>query len=342
MVDGRACRASSSSTPTCRRASWQAARGDRPLVPASICGSRSSAGRSDRLHDHALLVTLVVLFSATWVGLLRRARHHRADPAPRRRDARGRAGRSRPAHPRRGRRRDRHARHGVQPHDGGPEDAAAPSSTRAAATSRSCSRTSPPASSRPTPTGRITTMNRAAAALLGVDRPRRLDRDGGSPRSSPAPAHARGCGQMVADLVHDDTRDAAVRLGRAPARARRATGARWRCCSPARGSSTRPGTPQGVVLFLEDVTHLLRVQRMEAWREVARRIAHEIKNPLTPIQLSAQRLRRRYAHQLADGRRRLRRVHAHDRPAGRGAEDLVNEFSTFARMPAARARARRI
>ena len=55
---------------------------------------------------------------------------------------------------------------------------------------------------------------------------------------------------------------------------------------------------QGVLLFLEDVTHLLRVERMEAWREVARRIAHEIKNPLTPIQLAAQRLRRRYGDQL--------------------------------------------
>src|SRR5262249_32729670 len=61
------------------------------------------------------------------------------------------------------------------------------------------------------------------------------------------------------------------------------------------------GGRRGFVLFLEEVTHLLRVQRMEAWREVARRIAHEIKNPLTPIQLSAQRLRRRYAAQLEDG-----------------------------------------
>src|SRR6201998_3394116 len=48
----------------------------------------------------------------------------------------------------------------------------------------------------------------------------------------------------------------------------------------------------GTVLFLEDVSQLAKVERMEAWREVARRIAHEIKNPLTPIQLSAERLRR--------------------------------------------------
>src|SRR5207247_1274620 len=94
------------------------------------------------------------------------------------------------------------------------------------------------------------------------------------------------------------------------------------------------GSPQGLVLFLEEVTDLLRVQRMEAWREVARRIAHEIKNPLTPIQLSAQRLRRRYAGQLHDGgtvfdectRTIIQQVEE--------LKALVNEFSTFARMPA--------
>jgi len=83
------------------------------------------------------------------------------------------------------------------------------------------------------------------------------------------------------------------------------------------------------------VSHLLRVQRMEAWREVARRIAHEIKNPLTPIQLSAQRLRRRYATRLGpEGavfdectRTIIQQVDE--------LKALVNEFSTFARMPAA-------
>jgi two-component system, NtrC family, nitrogen regulation sensor histidine kinase NtrY len=94
------------------------------------------------------------------------------------------------------------------------------------------------------------------------------------------------------------------------------------------------GGLRGFVLFFEDVTHLLRVQRMEAWREVARRIAHEIKNPLTPIQLSAQRLRRRYAAQLTDGgavfdectRTIIKQVEE--------LKTLVNEFSSFARMPA--------
>jgi two-component system nitrogen regulation sensor histidine kinase NtrY len=54
----------------------------------------------------------------------------------------------------------------------------------------------------------------------------------------------------------------------------------------------------GTVLVLDDLTKLMKAQRMAAWREVARRIAHEIKNPLTPIQLSAQRLRRRYLERL--------------------------------------------
>ena len=95
------------------------------------------------------------------------------------------------------------------------------------------------------------------------------------------------------------------------------------------------GTPRGLMLFFEDVTHLLRVQRMEAWREVARRLAHEIKNPLTPIQLSAQRLRKRYAVELAQEDGKLfdectRTIIGQVDELKR----LVNEFSMFARLPA--------
>ncbi|MGH7790220.1 MAG: ATP-binding protein [Candidatus Binatia bacterium] len=95
------------------------------------------------------------------------------------------------------------------------------------------------------------------------------------------------------------------------------------------------GTPLGIILFFEDVTFLLRVERMEAWREVARRIAHEIKNPLTPIQLSAQRLRKRYADQLPGEEAAVfdectRTIIGQVEQLKR----LVNEFSTFARLPA--------
>jgi len=98
------------------------------------------------------------------------------------------------------------------------------------------------------------------------------------------------------------------------------------------------GGRRGIILFFEDVTYLLRVERMEAWREVARRIAHEIKNPLTPIQLSAQRLRKRYhgapegpSHALLDECTRtiIGQVEQLKR--------LVDEFSTFARLPAVQA-----
>jgi len=94
------------------------------------------------------------------------------------------------------------------------------------------------------------------------------------------------------------------------------------------------GRPLGVVAVFDDLTQLIKAQRMAAWREVARRIAHEIKNPLTPIQLSAQRLRKRYLEKLRpDGavfdectRTIVKQVEE--------LKGMVNEFSNFARMPA--------
>jgi two-component system nitrogen regulation sensor histidine kinase NtrY len=94
------------------------------------------------------------------------------------------------------------------------------------------------------------------------------------------------------------------------------------------------GAPRGLIFVFEDVTFLLRVERMEAWREVARRIAHEIKNPLTPIQLSAQRLRKRYAGTLQGDDAAL--LDECTRTIGTQVDQLkrlVNEFSAFARLP---------
>ncbi|MCB2181194.1 MAG: HAMP domain-containing protein [Desulfobulbaceae bacterium] len=90
----------------------------------------------------------------------------------------------------------------------------------------------------------------------------------------------------------------------------------------------------GVVLVFDNLTELEKAQRMAAWREVARRIAHEVKNPLTPISLSAQRLRKRYLDKLAeDGdifdvctKTIVNQVDE--------LKCLVSEFSNFARMPA--------
>ncbi|HKY07898.1 MAG TPA: ATP-binding protein, partial [Candidatus Binatia bacterium] len=95
------------------------------------------------------------------------------------------------------------------------------------------------------------------------------------------------------------------------------------------------GSILGVMLFLEDITQIQKVQRMEAWREVARRIAHEIKNPLTPIQLSAERLRKRYAKMLQGDGAILDKCTTTIIQQVDELKNLVNEFSQFARLPSA-------
>ncbi len=93
------------------------------------------------------------------------------------------------------------------------------------------------------------------------------------------------------------------------------------------------GTPLGYVLVFDDLTKIEKMQRMAAWREVARRIAHEIKNPLTPIQLSAQRLRRRYPNILDEGDNIFDQCTATIIDQVDELKRLVSEFSQFARMP---------
>jgi len=89
----------------------------------------------------------------------------------------------------------------------------------------------------------------------------------------------------------------------------------------------------GTVLFFEDVSQIAKVERMEAWREVARRIAHEIKNPLTPIQLSAERLRRQLGPRLGNESGLLEECTRTIISEVQDLKHLVNEFSAFARMP---------
>lgn len=91
----------------------------------------------------------------------------------------------------------------------------------------------------------------------------------------------------------------------------------------------------GLVTVFEDVSEIEKVQRMAAWREVARRIAHEVKNPLTPIQLSAQRLKKKYGDEIGarDGKVFEECTDMIINQA-EGLKRLVNEFSSYARMPA--------
>ncbi|MEM8868879.1 MAG: PAS domain-containing sensor histidine kinase [Pseudomonadota bacterium] len=95
------------------------------------------------------------------------------------------------------------------------------------------------------------------------------------------------------------------------------------------------GQVEGFVVTFDDVSDLVSAQRMAAWGDVARRIAHEIKNPLTPIQLSAERLRRKFAPMVPDDKRA--QLEQYSDVIIRQTEDLrriVDEFSRFARMPA--------
>jgi two-component system nitrogen regulation sensor histidine kinase NtrY len=91
---------------------------------------------------------------------------------------------------------------------------------------------------------------------------------------------------------------------------------------------------KGYVVTFDDVSELVSAQRKAAWADIARRIAHEIKNPLTPIQLSAERLRRKYAHEIVTDPEVFQActdtIVRHVDDIGR----MVDEFSAFARMPA--------
>ena len=92
----------------------------------------------------------------------------------------------------------------------------------------------------------------------------------------------------------------------------------------------------GAVVVFDDVTTLLNAQKALAWREVAQRIAHEIKNPLTPIQLAAERLRRKFSENASDLARVFEESIQTIISEVAGIKHLVDEFSTFARLPESR------
>jgi len=93
------------------------------------------------------------------------------------------------------------------------------------------------------------------------------------------------------------------------------------------------GAEVGSVVTFDDITELVTAQRTSAWADVARRIAHEIKNPLTPIQLSAERIRRKYAQVIENDRETFERLtQTIERQAG-AIKGMVDEFAAFARMP---------
>lgn len=101
----------------------------------------------------------------------------------------------------------------------------------------------------------------------------------------------------------------------------------------------KPDKNRAFLVIVEDVTHLARAQRSAAWREVARKVAHEIKNPLTPIKLGAQRLERRLARPISgDDRQAMQESLGVIVQSADTIKRLVDEFVSVARMPGPRMR----
>jgi len=94
----------------------------------------------------------------------------------------------------------------------------------------------------------------------------------------------------------------------------------------------REGGAVGMVAVYNNITQIQKLQRAQAWREVARRIAHEIKNPLTPIQLSAERIRRKYGKKIKDPEALMQATQTIINEVEQ-LKNMVNEFSNFAKVP---------
>ena len=173
---------------------------------------------------------------------------------------------------------------------------------------------------------RVGTVNPAALAMLGLREETMLG------RPAESVFEEAGLGELV-QLVRDV--GAGRRVGGNGFNLRMRRDDEDRILLVTATTLRRGGSEWGSVLFFEDVSQIQEMQRMEAWREVARRIAHEIKNPLTPIQLSAQRLGRRLSGRLDERDAGLvRECVATIVAEVDGLKRLVNEFAQFARMGA--------
>ena len=176
------------------------------------------------------------------------------------------------------------------------------------------------------PEGRVTTINGAAERMLGIPAQAAL----GQPDS--AVFRRPEFGEIAALIkrmtrLKEGTVEHEVHLRR--------DGQAITLLSSATALRGPDGADMGLVLVFDDLTELLKAQRLAAWREVAQRIAHEIKNPLTPIQLSAQRLRRRLAGDRSpEEKQLLEEATSTIIQEVDGLKQLVDEFSRFARMPA--------
>jgi two-component system nitrogen regulation sensor histidine kinase NtrY len=172
--------------------------------------------------------------------------------------------------------------------------------------------------------GRITTMSKSAEQMLHLNVDGILNRPY---RSLLSEEHAELAEDLREKMVRsmDGTIETTVRIS---------IGGRPRSyLLHVRALKDDGGAPLGFVLVFDDLTELEKAQRLAAWREVARRIAHEVKNPLTPIALSAQRLDRKYSDKIDEPvfTECVQTIIDHVSLI----RNLVNEFSTYAKFPSA-------
>jgi len=173
---------------------------------------------------------------------------------------------------------------------------------------------------------RIRTANPAASAILNVDLENRVG------QSLPEISVGEPLLEQFVDVARMHLQDGETEW-REQIVLRGEVGRRVLTCA----CTALPGDEEnesGYVVVFDDITALLQAQRDAAWGEVARRLAHEIKNPLTPIQLSAERLRRRYLHTLEEGEAEVldRATHTIVQQV-EAMKEMVNAFSDYARAP---------
>jgi two-component system, NtrC family, nitrogen regulation sensor histidine kinase NtrY len=166
--------------------------------------------------------------------------------------------------------------------------------------------------------GKISILNRSAEKLIGCSEPEAI---------------GKSLTEVVPELVPTiaEARASSQRLLQGQVTINRGGNERNLSVRVTTEQSSDPA--HGYVVTLDDITDLVAAQRTSAWADVARRIAHEIKNPLTPIQLSAERLRRKYGSVITEDRGVFERC---TETIVRQVDDIrrmVDEFSRFARMP---------
>ena len=182
-----------------------------------------------------------------------------------------------------------------------------------------------------------TVLHGVSSGVIGIDRDGRINHANEAAGALYGAAPDELVGRKLADEMAEFSALAARAMQGQGAAADQIT----RLQPPARGHTLQAaavpvdGGEGGVVITFDDVTDLLTAQRNAAWADIARRIAHEIKNPLTPIQLSAERLQSKYGDSVDDTSEIFRKC---TDTIIRQVEDIgrmVDEFAAFARMPTA-------